>query len=172
MAAYHIGDDPMNRRDFLGGAVAASVPASLQGPNAAPAADAPAASSAAARLPDAIAGMSPSQLAADYHERLFNRYLPFWEKGGCDRQHGGIMCELNDDGSVANDEKFIWYQGRAIWVYSFLYSRFGKDLKRAGVSTKRKDNFHQARYMMLDLLSLRRMIANQGRPTPFSTRSG
>jgi len=30
-------------------------------------------------------------------------------------------------------------------------------LKRVGVSTKRKDNFHQARYLMLNLLSLKRM---------------
>ena len=37
--------------------------------------------------------------------------------------------------------------------------RQGKDLKRVGVSAKRKDNFHQARYQMLNLLSLNRLLA-------------
>ena len=47
------------------------------------------------------------------------------------------MCELNDDGSVANDEKYIWYQGRAIWVYSFLHNHFGKN---AAFSRRRREN--------------------------------
>lgn len=37
-----------------------------------------------------------------------------------------MICELNDDGSVFRDEKFIWYQGRTVWIYSFLYEHVGK----------------------------------------------
>jgi mannose/cellobiose epimerase-like protein (N-acyl-D-glucosamine 2-epimerase family) len=70
--------------------------------------------------------MAIAQLADDYRDRLFRQYLPFWDKGGIDRQFGGFLCELNDDGSVAQDEKFIWYQGRGLWVYSFLYQHFGR----------------------------------------------
>jgi N-acylglucosamine 2-epimerase len=47
-------------------------------------------------------------------------------------------------------------------VWRQAVDRLGKDVKRAGVSTKRKDNLHQARYLMLNLLSLERMIANAG----------
>jgi hypothetical protein len=36
-----------------------------------------------------------------------------------------------------------------------------------GISNKRKDNFHQARYLMLDMLCLQRMIARGGRLAPF-----
>ena len=43
----------------------------------------------------------------------------------------------------------------------------GKDVKRVGLSTKRKDNFHPPRMMMLNLLSLDRMIANRRKLTPF-----
>jgi peroxiredoxin len=43
--------------------------------------------------------------------------------------------------------------------------RSGKDLKRVGVSTKRKDNFHQARHLMLNLLSLKRMLARSEKGT-------
>ena len=71
--------------------------------------------------------MTLEALRDDYRRRLFKQYLPFWEKGACDRRFGGVMCELNDDGSVFDDLKFIWYQGRGLWVYSFLFSHFGKE---------------------------------------------
>jgi mannose/cellobiose epimerase-like protein (N-acyl-D-glucosamine 2-epimerase family) len=41
---------------------------------------------------------------------------------------------------------------------------FGMDVQRAGVSAKRKDNFHQVRYLMLNLLTLERMLARASRP--------
>ena len=44
-------------------------------------------------------------------------------------------------------------------VWRQAVDRFGKDVHRVGLSTKRKDNFHQARFMMLNLLSLQRMMA-------------
>ncbi|MHC4395548.1 MAG: AGE family epimerase/isomerase [Planctomycetota bacterium] len=90
-------------------------------------------------LPNEIAGMSLEQLRDDYRDRLFNRYLPFWEKGGYDKKFGGFMCELNDDGSVHSDEKDIWYQGRGIWVYSFLYNNFGKDRRWLEAARKTRD---------------------------------
>ena len=83
--------------------------------------------------------MSLEALREDYRRRLFEQYLPFWEKGGYDRQRGGFMCELNDDGSVASDEKFIWYQGRALWVYAFLYNNFGKNQHWLDIATRTRD---------------------------------
>jgi mannose/cellobiose epimerase-like protein (N-acyl-D-glucosamine 2-epimerase family) len=80
-------------------------------------------------VPPTLAGMTLQQLRDDYRRRLFDEYLPFWERGGIDRRHGGFICELNDDGSVASPEKYIWYQGRGIWVYSFLYNEFGGERK-------------------------------------------
>ena len=49
------------------------------------------------------------------------------------------MCELNDDGSVFNDEKYIWYQGRAIWVYAFLYNNFGKTPHWLDIAARTRD---------------------------------
>ncbi len=89
--------------------------------------------------PERLAGMTLAQLRDDYQDRLFNQYLPFWEKGAVDRQHGGFLCELNDDGSVANDEKYIWYQGRGIWVYSFLYNEFGRDPRWLDIARQTRD---------------------------------
>ena len=90
-------------------------------------------------LPFKIAGMAMEDLKDDYHDRLFNQYLPFWEKGGYDKELGGFMCELNDDGSVCSDVKYILYQGRGIWVYSFLYNNFGKDPSYLGIARKSRD---------------------------------
>jgi mannose/cellobiose epimerase-like protein (N-acyl-D-glucosamine 2-epimerase family) len=53
--------------------------------------------------------------------------------------------------------KVMPVRGHGVWRQAV--DRSGKDLKRVGVSTKRKDNFHQARYLMLNLLSLKRMLA-------------
>jgi mannose/cellobiose epimerase-like protein (N-acyl-D-glucosamine 2-epimerase family) len=90
-------------------------------------------------LPETIAGMTLQQLRDDYHDRLFNKYLPFWEKGGIDTQYGGFMCLLNEDGTVADDEKYSWYQGRGLWTYSFLYNNFGKDKHFLDVAAKARD---------------------------------
>ncbi|MBT4485441.1 MAG: hypothetical protein HOC71_17380 [Candidatus Latescibacteria bacterium] len=90
-------------------------------------------------LPAKIAGMSLEELRDDYHDRLLNRYLPFWDRGGYDSELGGFMCELYDNGSVQNDEKYIWYQGRGVWVYSFLYNNFGKDPRWLAVAKKSRD---------------------------------
>ncbi len=90
-------------------------------------------------LPDTIAGMSLEKLRDDYHDRLFNQYVPFWDKGGYDSKNGGFMCELHDDGSVYNDEKYIWYQGRAVWVYAYLYNNFGKNPHYLEIARKTRD---------------------------------
>jgi len=80
-----------------------------------------------ALLPDTLAGMTLEELREDYRQRLFDRYLPFWDKGAYDDEIGGVMCSLNDDGSIADGEKFIWFQGRGLWVYASLYNNFGKE---------------------------------------------
>ena len=51
-------------------------------------------------------------------------------------------------------------------VWRQAVDRNGKDVKRVATSTKRKDNYHQVRMLMLNLLTLDRMIANQRRLTP------
>jgi mannose/cellobiose epimerase-like protein (N-acyl-D-glucosamine 2-epimerase family) len=99
-------------------------------------------------LPQTIAGMTVEQLREDYRHRLFDRYLPFWDQGGYDEQLGGFMCTLNDDGTVADDEKFIWYQGRGLWVYSYLYNNLGQDPHHLEIAQKTRD--FMVKYMKAD----------------------
>lgn len=91
------------------------------------------------QIPEVIAGMTLQELRNDYKDRIFKQYLPFWDKGGYDNKFGGFMCELKDNGSVEDDEKYIWYQGRGIWVYSYLYNNFGKDKRFLEIARKSRD---------------------------------
>lgn len=72
-----------------------------------------------------MAGLTLQGHRDELESMLFDEYLPFWDKGGFDKKYGGFICNLNSEGIPVDDEKFIWYQGRAIWVYSFLYNHFG-----------------------------------------------
>ncbi len=82
---------------------------------------------------------SMESLLSNCRAQLFDCYLPFWERGGYDQEHGGFMCYLFEDGSVENDRKDIWFQGRGIWVYSFLYNEFGQDPKWLERAQKTRD---------------------------------
>ena len=79
-------------------------------------------------------GHSLAKIYQTARRQLFEEYLPFWERGGIDRENGGFMCYLYEDGTVQDDRKDIWYQGRGIWVYAYLYNTIDPDpkwLKRA-----------------------------------------
>ncbi len=86
-----------------------------------------------------LAGMSLPELRQRYHGEFFNTFLPFWEKYGIDREYGGFMCALDHDGTLVNGNKFHWFQGRGIWVYSFLYNHFGKVPHYLEIAKKAKD---------------------------------
>ncbi len=86
-----------------------------------------------------LAGMDLPQLRKQYHDELFGRLLPFWDRHGIDHQHGGILHSLDYDGTVVSGNKVSWFQGRAIWVYSFLYNRFGQNPEHLEIARRTKD---------------------------------
>jgi N-acylglucosamine 2-epimerase len=86
-----------------------------------------------------LAGMSLAELYHFYQRELFDTFLPFWDKHGIDHQLGGFLCHMDYDGTLADTEKFVWFQGRGIWVYSFLYNYFGQDSRHLGIARKTKD---------------------------------
>ena len=85
-----------------------------------------------------LAGMSLSEWRQRFYDELFVVALPFWDKYGIDHENGGIMCALDYDGTRAHTDKVLWFQGRAIWVYSFLYNHFGKDPRYLEIARKTK----------------------------------
>ena len=74
-----------------------------------------------------IGGYSLRSIRDEYHRDLFEDYLPFWDRHGIDHELGGFICALDHDGTRINTDKFMWYQGRGLWVYSHLYNCFGDE---------------------------------------------
>jgi N-acylglucosamine 2-epimerase len=57
-----------------------------------------------------------------YKNELIENVIPFWERHSPDREHGGYFTCLNRDGSVFDTDKFIWLQGRQVWMFSKLFN--------------------------------------------------
>jgi N-acylglucosamine 2-epimerase len=86
-----------------------------------------------------LAGMSLLELRQMFYDELFKVQLPFWDRYGIDHEYGGIMCSLDYDGTLINTDKLMWFQGRAIWVYSFFYTHFGQDPEYLAIARKAKE---------------------------------
>jgi N-acylglucosamine 2-epimerase len=69
-------------------------------------------------------GMDFAALATQYRSALVNDVLLFWEKHSLDRECGGYYTCLRRDGSVFDTDKFMWLQGRQVWMFSCLYNEF------------------------------------------------
>jgi len=124
----------MNRREFLGSTGVAGIPvlAACSGQKQET-------ERIVERDDRQLAGMTLSALRNRYHDDLFGSVLPFWDTFGLDREFGGILCFLDYDGTCVNSDKFLWFQGRAIWVYSHLYNRFGQDSRYLEAAEMIKD---------------------------------
>lgn len=57
-----------------------------------------------------------------YREELIQQVLPFWMKNSKDEVHGGYFTCLDRAGDVYDTDKFIWLQGRQLWMFSMLYN--------------------------------------------------
>jgi len=75
-------------------------------------------------------------LKKSYRYYLFEDFLPFMDKHVIDHEYGGFMCETDRDGRNITKNKRAWYEGRGIWVYSFLYNNFGKEKKYLAIAEK------------------------------------
>lgn len=86
-----------------------------------------------------LAGRTLAELRQFYQSELFGNLLPFWDKHGLDHQYGGLMHSLDYDGTVVSTNKLSWFQGRAIWIYSFLFNRFGKNPAHLKIARDTRD---------------------------------
>jgi len=73
-----------------------------------------------------------------YRRCLEESVLPFWLRHSVDRENGGYFCCLERDGTVFDTDKFMWLQGRGVWMLSKLYTSYRtepawRDYARAGV---------------------------------------
>jgi N-acylglucosamine 2-epimerase len=75
-----------------------------------------------------------SLLRSQLHSYLFDDYLPFLQSYVVDPTHGGFTCSVRPNGQLVSGEKITWYQGRGLWVYSFLYNHFGHNQEHLRVA--------------------------------------
>ncbi|MFN3299976.1 MAG: AGE family epimerase/isomerase [Sediminibacterium sp.] len=62
------------------------------------------------------------ELAAFYSNQLLNGTIPFWFPRSFDQEHGGFLLMRDADGSLIDDDKAVWIQGRATWMLATLYN--------------------------------------------------
>lgn len=66
-------------------------------------------------------------LAALYKKELLDNVLPFWINHSKDEQHGGFFTCLDRAGNVFDTDKFMWLQGREVWMFSMLYDKVAQN---------------------------------------------
>ncbi len=113
----------MKRRDFIGAAAAASaaLPGRLRAglfPQTA--------GRQPAKRDLSIGGIPLSDVRRDF-QRDLDEYTDFFLRHGIDFDRGGFMCSLDHDGTLVDTNKFHWFQGRGVWVFSHLYLHFDKN---------------------------------------------
>ena len=69
-----------------------------------------------------VGGGWEGALAQLYKTELLDRVVPFWLNKSQDTDFGGYFTCLDRDGSVYDTDKFIWLQGREVWMFSKLYN--------------------------------------------------
>lgn len=65
-----------------------------------------------------------NELKDRYSNELTDNILPFWIEHGIDNKNGGIYTSLDRDGSLIETDKSVWFQGRALWIFSNAYIKF------------------------------------------------
>ena len=79
--------------------------------------------------------LSWSELRQFLHQHLTEHVLPFWFPKLIDQRHGGLNNCVQDDGEVLSTEKYLWSQGRALWVLSKLFNDIDQDSKWLEMAT-------------------------------------
>jgi len=60
-----------------------------------------------------------------YEKQLIEGELDFWIRHGWDKNNGGIYTALDREGRILDTDKSVWFQGRALWVFSEAYKKYG-----------------------------------------------
>ena len=65
-------------------------------------------------------------LKSFYTNQLLSDTVPFWFPRSFDKECGGFLLMRDADGSLIDDDKAVWIQGRATWMLSTLYNTVEK----------------------------------------------
>lgn len=66
--------------------------------------------------------------SAEYYEAvLLNDIIPFWLAHGLDKEYGGFLTCVQREGEIFSEDKSVWFQGRATWIFAKLYNTVKAD---------------------------------------------
>jgi len=65
-------------------------------------------------------------LIATHRDGLLKDTIPFWIKNTIDREHGGFLNYLDQDGTVFHTDKPVWVLGRFTWLMALLHNEAQK----------------------------------------------
>lgn len=61
-----------------------------------------------------------------FRRELLDSCVPFWLEHGQDTRYGGVLNCLDRAGEVYSEDKSVWMQGRAGWMFSYIYNHIEK----------------------------------------------
>ncbi|TSL97328.1 N-acylglucosamine 2-epimerase [Bagarius yarrelli] len=65
-----------------------------------------------------------AELLKQYRERIsteLDTVVDFWMKYSLDEQYGGFFTCIGKDGTIYDELKYVWLQGRQVWMFCRLY---------------------------------------------------
>lgn len=57
-----------------------------------------------------------------YEKHILEDIMPFWDSRCIDTECGGYITCFDREGNVTDTKKYIWFQGRQLYVYALLYN--------------------------------------------------
>ena len=79
------------------------------------------------------------ELAQFYKKHLFDDVMSFWEIRTVDNKCGGYLTCFDRKGNVTDTKKYIWFQGRQLWMFSALYNQADKKQKWLDLAKQGRD---------------------------------
>jgi mannose/cellobiose epimerase-like protein (N-acyl-D-glucosamine 2-epimerase family) len=87
---------------------------------------------------DRLGGMSLQELLDFHHDYLKKTYIPNLERG-IDWKYGGFADSLMPGQEPDFEKKSMYYQGRALWLLSFLYNHITHDKRHLEAAVTGRD---------------------------------
>jgi N-acylglucosamine 2-epimerase len=84
-----------------------------------------------------IEDLNLEQLREKYEKELFDQFIPNMENYIIDHALGGFMCSVDIlTRKLISTEKKAWFEGRGVWVYSFLCNNLDKNPRYLEIARK------------------------------------
>ena len=62
-----------------------------------------------------------------FKSELLESCVPLWSNNAVDKEFGGILNCLDRKGEIYSEDKSVWMQGRAGWMFSYIYNNIEKN---------------------------------------------